>query len=182
MLHDGSSKACLITINFEGPLNSCSNYIELFDVSLSLRHRNDEFQPNRSHIESHRNAPQALPRPLRNYPCGGDGKLTAAEADVAGSRRPTSGQSRQRYLSARCQRSAQRGPQDSHNAVLNSSDFQQHITIAINGAKLASSGHLYCMAPDSIDATVLVGKKPEVQMKDRLSASLPTPLQCARLA
>ena len=47
-------------------------------------------------------------------------------------------------------------------AVLNPSDSQQSIQIALNGTKLASSGHLYHMAPDSIDATVAVDKKPSV--------------------
>ncbi len=58
-------------------------------------------------------------------------------------------------------------------AVLNPSDSQQSIQIALNGTKLASSGHLYRMAPDSIDATVAVDKKPEVQIEDQLLGSLP---------
>ena len=58
-------------------------------------------------------------------------------------------------------------------AVLNPSDSQQNIQIALNGTKLASSGHLYRMAPDSIDATVAVDKKPEVQIEDQLLGSLP---------
>jgi alpha-N-arabinofuranosidase len=58
-------------------------------------------------------------------------------------------------------------------AVLNPSNSQQNIQIALNGAKLASSGHLYRMAPDSIDATVAVDKKPEVQIEDQLLGPLP---------
>jgi alpha-N-arabinofuranosidase len=58
-------------------------------------------------------------------------------------------------------------------AVLNPSDAQQSIHIALNGAKLAATGHLYRMAPDSIDATVAVGKKPEVQVEDQLLGPLP---------
>jgi alpha-N-arabinofuranosidase len=58
-------------------------------------------------------------------------------------------------------------------AVLNPSDSQQSIQIALNGTKLASSGHLYRMAPDSIDATVAVGEKPEVQIEDQLLGPLP---------
>jgi alpha-N-arabinofuranosidase len=58
-------------------------------------------------------------------------------------------------------------------AVLNPSDSQQSIAIAINGAKLKSSGHLYRMAPDSIDATVQVDKKPEVQIEEQLLGGLP---------
>ena len=58
-------------------------------------------------------------------------------------------------------------------AVLNPSDSQQNIQIALSGEKLASSGHLYRMAPDSIDATVAVDKKPEVQVEDQLLGRLP---------
>jgi alpha-N-arabinofuranosidase len=52
-------------------------------------------------------------------------------------------------------------------AVLNPSDSEQSIRIAINGAKLASAGKLWRMAPDSIDATVQVDKKPEVQVEEQ---------------
>ena len=58
-------------------------------------------------------------------------------------------------------------------AVLNPSDSQQSIQIALNGAELASSGHFYRMAPDSIDATVAVDKRPEVQVEDQLLGPLP---------
>lgn len=58
-------------------------------------------------------------------------------------------------------------------AVLNPSDSQQSIQIALNGARLAGSGHLYRMAPDSIDATIAVGKKPEVQIEDQLLGPMP---------
>ena len=58
-------------------------------------------------------------------------------------------------------------------AVLNPSDSQQSIKLTINGAKLASAGHIYRMAPDSIDATVQVDKEPEVQVEERPIDSLP---------
>jgi alpha-N-arabinofuranosidase len=58
-------------------------------------------------------------------------------------------------------------------AVLNPSDAQQSVKIAINGAKLANAGHLYRMAPDKIDATVSVDKKPEVQVEDQTLGPLP---------
>jgi len=58
-------------------------------------------------------------------------------------------------------------------AVLNPSDAEQSITIAINGAKLASAGKLWRMAPDSIDATVQVDKKPEVQVEDQTLGAFP---------
>jgi alpha-N-arabinofuranosidase len=58
-------------------------------------------------------------------------------------------------------------------AVLNPSDSEQSIRITINGAKLASRGKLWRMAPDSIDATVQVGKKPEVQIEEQTLGALP---------
>jgi len=57
--------------------------------------------------------------------------------------------------------------------VLNPSDTEQSIKVAMNGATLATSGHLYRMAPDSIDATVQVDKKPEVQVEDQTLGALP---------
>jgi alpha-N-arabinofuranosidase len=58
-------------------------------------------------------------------------------------------------------------------AVLNPSDSEQSIRITISGAKLASSGKLWRMAPDSIDATVQVDKKPEVQVEEQTLGALP---------
>jgi alpha-N-arabinofuranosidase len=59
-------------------------------------------------------------------------------------------------------------------AVLNPSESEQTIKLAINGAKLASAGKLWRMAPDSIDATVQVDKKPEVQVEEQALGPLPT--------
>jgi alpha-L-arabinofuranosidase len=58
-------------------------------------------------------------------------------------------------------------------AVLNPSDSEQSIRIAINGAKLASAGKLWRMAPDSIDATVQIDKKPEVQLEEQSLGAFP---------
>ena len=58
-------------------------------------------------------------------------------------------------------------------AVLNPSDSEQSIKLAINGATLASAGKLWRMAPDSIDATVQVDKKPEVQVEEQALGALP---------
>ena len=57
-------------------------------------------------------------------------------------------------------------------AVLNPSDAEQSIAIAIHGAKLASTGKLWRMAPGSIDATVQVDKKPEVQIEEQTLGAL----------
>jgi len=58
-------------------------------------------------------------------------------------------------------------------AVLNPSDSEQNIKVAINGSKLGSAGKLWRMAPDSIDATVQVDKKPEVQVEEQTLGALP---------
>jgi alpha-N-arabinofuranosidase len=58
-------------------------------------------------------------------------------------------------------------------AVLNPSDSEQRIRVAIHGAKLASTGKLWRMAPESIDATVQVDKKPEVQVEEQTLGDLP---------
>ena len=58
-------------------------------------------------------------------------------------------------------------------AVLNPSDSEQSIKLAINGAKLASAGKLWRMAPATIDATVQVDKKPEVQVEEQVLGALP---------
>jgi alpha-L-arabinofuranosidase len=58
-------------------------------------------------------------------------------------------------------------------AVLNPSDSEQSIKFTINGAELANKGKLWRMAPDSIDATVQVDKKPEVQVEEQTLGALP---------
>ena len=58
-------------------------------------------------------------------------------------------------------------------AVLNPSDSEQHLRFSINGAKLSSQGHLWRMAPSSVDATIEVGKKPEVEVEEQALASVP---------
>jgi alpha-L-arabinofuranosidase len=58
-------------------------------------------------------------------------------------------------------------------AVLNPSDSEQSIKLTINGTKLASAGKLWRMAPDKIDATVQVDKKPEVQIEEESLDTLP---------
>ncbi len=58
-------------------------------------------------------------------------------------------------------------------AVLNPSDSEQSIQLAIQGATLGSAGKLWRMAPDSIDATNKVGSKPEVQVEEQQLGALP---------
>jgi len=41
------------------------------------------------------------------------------------------------------------------------------LKLSINGAKLSSQGHLWRMAPSSVDATITVGQKPEVEVEEQ---------------
>jgi alpha-N-arabinofuranosidase len=58
-------------------------------------------------------------------------------------------------------------------AVLNPSDAKQSMKLAINGVKLASQGHLWQMAPSSVDAVVAVGKSPEVAVEEHKLGAVP---------
>jgi alpha-N-arabinofuranosidase len=52
-------------------------------------------------------------------------------------------------------------------AVLNPSDGEQHLKLSINGAKLSPKGHLWRMAPASVDPTITVGQKPGVEVEEK---------------
>jgi len=58
-------------------------------------------------------------------------------------------------------------------AVLNPSDSEQHLDLAINGVKLSSQGHLWRMAPPSVDATITVGQEPGVKVEELELTSVP---------
>jgi alpha-N-arabinofuranosidase len=58
-------------------------------------------------------------------------------------------------------------------AVLNPSDAEQHLNLAINGAKLSTQGRLWRMAPSSVDATIVVGQKPGVGVQEQELTSVP---------
>jgi len=58
-------------------------------------------------------------------------------------------------------------------AVLNPSDSEQRLNLSVNGAKLASRGHLWRMAPSSVDATITVGQKPGVEVEEVEVRSVP---------
>jgi len=62
-------------------------------------------------------------------------------------------------------------------AVLNPSDSTQSMRLSINGAKLASQGHLWQMAPTSVDAVVAVGKKPEVAVEEHSLGAIPDTIE-----
>ena len=58
-------------------------------------------------------------------------------------------------------------------AVLNPSDSEQQLKLAINGLKLSSQGHVWRMAPSSVDATITVGQKPGVEVQEQGLTSVP---------
>jgi alpha-N-arabinofuranosidase len=58
-------------------------------------------------------------------------------------------------------------------AVLNPSDSDQQLKLSINGVKLSSQGHLWRMAPSSLDATIVVGQKPAVEVQQQELTSVP---------
>ena len=58
-------------------------------------------------------------------------------------------------------------------AVLNPSDSAQAMKLTINGIKRASQGHLWRMAPATVDATITVGQTPGVGMEEQELNSLP---------
>jgi alpha-N-arabinofuranosidase len=66
---------------------------------------------------------------------------------------------------------------DDHNtltfAVLNPSDSEQRLNIAINGAKLSNIGQVWRLAPKTVDATILVGQKPEVVIEEQSLVAVP---------
>ena len=58
-------------------------------------------------------------------------------------------------------------------AVLNPSDVEQSLHLEIHGAALASTGELWRMAPNSIDAVVKAGSPAEVQAEEQSLGALP---------
>jgi len=58
-------------------------------------------------------------------------------------------------------------------AVVNPSDLPHDLRLSINGIQMASTGRMWRMAPATVDATITVGKEPEVQVQELPSASLP---------
>lgn len=57
-------------------------------------------------------------------------------------------------------------------AVLNPSDSEQHLKLSIAGAQIANQGHLWQMAPASIDAIITVGQKPQVEVQEQAITSV----------
>jgi alpha-N-arabinofuranosidase len=62
-------------------------------------------------------------------------------------------------------------------AVLNPSDAPQNMKLVIHGARLASKGKLWQMAPSYVEAVVAVGKQPEVAVEEQVLGSVPTSIE-----
>jgi alpha-N-arabinofuranosidase len=58
-------------------------------------------------------------------------------------------------------------------AVLNPSDSEQRMKLSIRGARPSSRGHLWRVAPATVDATITVGQKPGVEVQEQDTASVP---------
>jgi alpha-N-arabinofuranosidase len=58
-------------------------------------------------------------------------------------------------------------------AVLNPSDAEQPMKLAIDGAKLAGGGRLWQLAPQSVDAKITVGQKPGVEVREQTLGAAP---------
>jgi alpha-N-arabinofuranosidase len=58
-------------------------------------------------------------------------------------------------------------------AVLNPSDSEQRLKLSIYGVKLSSQGHLWRMAPATVDATITVGQKPGVEVQEQGLVEVP---------
>jgi len=50
-------------------------------------------------------------------------------------------------------------------AVVNPTESAQHLNLSFKGVELTGKGHLWRMAPSSINASIVVGQKPEVQVE-----------------
>lgn len=58
-------------------------------------------------------------------------------------------------------------------AVLNPTESGQNIDLAIKGVALTGRGRLWRMAPDDLNATIVVGRKPEVEVEQHILEAVP---------
>ncbi|MGD0252684.1 MAG: alpha-N-arabinofuranosidase, partial [Verrucomicrobiota bacterium] len=58
-------------------------------------------------------------------------------------------------------------------AVVNPTESVQQLNLSIKGVELAGKGRLWRMVPSSIDATIVVGKKPEIQVEELALGTVP---------
>jgi alpha-N-arabinofuranosidase len=58
-------------------------------------------------------------------------------------------------------------------AVINPTESEQALDLAVTGADLAASGTLWRLAPAKLDATITPGQEPEVEIEEQPVAGLP---------
>jgi alpha-L-arabinofuranosidase len=58
-------------------------------------------------------------------------------------------------------------------AVINPTESEQQLDLRVRGAELAGKGTLWRMAPSSLDATIVVGERPGVQVEERALDAVP---------
>jgi alpha-N-arabinofuranosidase len=64
-------------------------------------------------------------------------------------------------------------------AVVNPTESEQQLKFSIKGAELSGKGRLWRMAPSSLNATVVVGQKPGVEVEQRTLEALPNTVTIA---
>jgi alpha-N-arabinofuranosidase len=58
-------------------------------------------------------------------------------------------------------------------AVVNPTEAEQRIDLTFRGAELADRGRLWRMAPSSIDAAIVIGQKPQVEIEEKQLDAVP---------
>ncbi len=59
-------------------------------------------------------------------------------------------------------------------AIINPTESVQNLNLSIIGAKLAGNGKLWRMAPADLNAKIVAGEKPEVQVEEQIVDAVPT--------
>jgi alpha-N-arabinofuranosidase len=67
-------------------------------------------------------------------------------------------------------------------AVVNATDAVQTLDLSVTGVTLTGGGRVWRMAPGGVDASVVVGQKPEVEVEDRTIDTWPAPLEVPPLS
>jgi alpha-N-arabinofuranosidase len=67
-------------------------------------------------------------------------------------------------------------------AVLNPSDSEQHLKLSFTGAKPLTKGHMWRMAPSSLEATNTLGQKPGVEVQEQEQTCVPDDVSVPRFS
>ena len=59
-------------------------------------------------------------------------------------------------------------------AVVNPTESEQQLNLSFKGVELSGKGRLWRMAPSSVDATIVVGQKPGVEVEEHALEALPS--------